>query len=72
MKIEIETEDGRKIEVRVGSHFYLRKADGRDAYWDWEHFGARSDEFEPVFQDARELLERLERLLPDLSTAAMP
>lgn len=72
MKIEIEHDDGSKMELKRGSHVYYRTAEGREGFWDWQHFNTRTAEFNPLFEDAKKIFDRFTALIPDIATAPGP
>lgn len=65
-KIEIKADDGRELKMSKGSFIYFKAADGKDTYWEWEHIRGREEEFGPVFEKARALVDKAQKLLPDL------
>ena len=44
-------------------------ADGKDTFWEWEHIAAKAEAFDPIFAQAKTLIDKAEQSLPNL---AMP
>jgi hypothetical protein len=65
-KIEIQADDGRELKVSRDNFIYYRDAEGRDSYWEWEHIRGKAKQFDPIFEEAKMLIEKVESRLPDL------
>jgi hypothetical protein len=65
-RVEIQTDDGRELKISKNSFVYYRGADGKNTYWEWEHIAGKAQEFDPLFDQARSLIDKAEEHLPDL------
>lgn len=70
-KIEIQTDDGRTLKLSKDLFIYYQDADGKDTYWEWEHIRGRAAQFDPIFAQARALVDKTEERLPDLPTSGL-
>ncbi|MGA6925522.1 MAG: hypothetical protein WBY88_07565 [Desulfosarcina sp.] len=64
-KIEIQSDDGRELKISRDNFVYFKAADGRDTFWEWEHIRAKSEAFDPLFDQASKLIDEAEAHLPD-------
>lgn len=65
-KIEIQADDGRELKMSKDNFIYFRGADGKDTYWEWEHIAGKAAAFDPIFKQAKALIDKAEEHLPDL------
>ena len=70
-KIDIQTDDGRMLEMSKDLFIYYQDAGGKDTYWEWEQFRGRAAQFDPIFAQARALVDKTEERLPDLPIPGM-
>ena len=70
-KIEIRAEDGRELKMTKDNFIYYKFADGTDTFWEWEHIAGKADVFDPLFTQARRLVEEAEKRLPDLPMSGL-
>lgn len=64
-KIEIKDENGRELKMAKDNYIYYRGADGKDSFWEWEHIVLKEAAFDPLFAQARKLIDEAEKQLPD-------
>lgn len=65
-KIEINADDGRELKMSKDNFIYYRDAEGNDSFWEWEHIAGKAEEFDPLFTQARALIDQAESCLPDI------
>ena len=65
-KIEIKADDGRVLKMSKNNFIYYRDTEGNDTFWEWEHIVGKAAKFEPLFSQARKLIDQAEKQLPDL------
>lgn len=70
-KIEIESDDGRKLDISKDNYIYFKDSAGEETYWEWEHLHGKAQDFNPIFAEARSFLDRFADLLPDLPMTAI-
>ena len=64
-KIEIKDEAGRELKTAKDNYIYYKGTDGKDTFWEWEHIKQRGKAFDPLFTQARTLIDAAEKNLPD-------
>jgi hypothetical protein len=70
-KIEIRSDDGREAQISPGNFLYYREENGKEHFFEWNHFTGRDQEFIRIFETARTILESIESMLPDLPPSAI-
>ncbi len=65
-EITIRLDDGSELNIRKGSHIYLKEADGHDVHWEWQYVTDADRKLEPLFTSAAEMFSRARKALPDL------
>ena len=69
--IEIQDEAGRTLKMSRDNFIYYKGADGKDSFWEWEHLAAKSESFDPIFAQAKELIDKAEKRLPNLPMSGL-
>lgn len=71
MKIQIESDDGQKLDVDWGTYLFYRDPEGRETFYEWEHLTGNEAELEPVFSDADRIMKQIVSFLPRKPLSAL-
>ena len=66
-KIEIISDDGREAQISPGKFLYYKEENGKEHFFDWNHFTGRDQEFIRIFETTRTILESIESMLQNFS-----
>jgi len=66
-KIEIRSDDGREAQISPGKFLYYKEENGKEHFFDWNHFTGRDQEFIRIFETTRTILESIESMLQNFS-----
>lgn len=69
--IQIQDDAGRQLKMAKNNYIYYKGADGKDTFWEWEHIAAKAEAFDPIFAQAKTLIDKAEESLPNLAMSGL-
>lgn len=71
MKIQIESDEGVKIDIDWGKYLFHRDREGQETFYEWEHLTGNEAELKPIFAHAEKMIKQIQDFLPRKPLSAL-